>query len=72
MSKVQFVDELPVSRRGGGFQDFWDALDANPGKWAVWPGNVKAVRTAAAHKSRNGAKYEGHQRGGMAYMRRVA
>ncbi len=71
MSKVQFLDELPPSEKGGGFREFWTALDANPGKWAVWPGKAKAVRTAARQKSRNGAQYEGHQRGGIGYMRRI-
>ena len=44
MSEIQFLDSLPTLIRAGSVRkpdpavvEFLEAVEANPGKWAVWP-----------------------------------
>lgn len=68
---IDFLDELPKSGPSSS-RPFWDALDANVGKWAQWPGSDKfSVMALAAQHSRDSKQYEGARRGGKGYLRRV-
>ena len=71
--KVTFTESLPNHARGTrAYEYFWKALDANPGKWAPWPGSKKSgATTLAGSRSRNGVVYEGCVRRGVIYLRRV-
>ena len=68
------MDDLPPGGRGGGYREFWAALDANPGRWAIWPGATGSIAVTVRDKNRrskNGAQYEGRQRDNVAYVRRL-
>ena len=48
--------------------EFWAALHANPGEWAVWPGTSKNT-TQINRRKRNGGRYQATQRDSRMYVR---
>lgn len=73
MAKIELLDELPIDGNRSRYEDFWQTLAANPGKWALWPGSAKSSpRSLVANRNRKGGSFECRQRNGQTYIRSVA
>jgi hypothetical protein len=53
--ELEFVDEPPQTvnsrwRRDGIAQQFAEALKANPGKWARYPGSIKSTSSLSVYR----------------------
>lgn len=72
IANPRWADDLPDSRSSSKYAPFWEALAANPGRWAEWPGSpLTSLHALVAHRSRNGRQYEGRNVAGKKYVRCV-
>lgn len=64
-NKVTLLDDLPRGSHQDRYAYFWAALEANPGKWAAWPG-----MKSSAHQAGKRRGYEVAMRQGTYYIRK--
>lgn len=72
---TEFVDQLPQAARpgvGGKDGDFLRDLHANPGRWAVYPSELKPESMSTTRQRLRKRGYEAAVRQGVLYVRRAA
>jgi hypothetical protein len=66
--KIEWADPQPDLRRS--IPEFWEAIHARPGEWAVYPGPNRNT-TQINRRRVQGGKYEAVQRNGQMHVRFV-
>lgn len=69
---TDFIDTLPdAAMHGKRKSQYRLDLEANPGRWAVYPGKPRSVYQVAMQMSARGAVFEAATRNGVGYIRCV-